>query len=393
MVRRARSALFVTSAAAMFACTPALASDEILRTPLHDTSPPAQEPAAAAAVANTDGALRVAVRDLPPAATAPLQAAPLSGNDFFAKFFGSVFGSGVTGSAEAVCFGSKLWDIDEFKGTPSFPRLEIASLQRATVRIAFQSSDDIEAIAKASFGRRRYDLGDVPYNAETAFCTGTMIDRNLVLTAGHCVNSDYFESEAKGKPRMPRVFGRAESKLSDTELGKFMMVQFNEQAPYAIADADAAAVAGPMDKFSARVIEVIDSKYLPPRRDYAILKLDPAALPEHVYSIGLSKMLIDDAPDKSTPLAVIQHPNGGKKRIATGTVLATKDTRIFYANLSTEGGSSGAGILSRGKLVGIHTRGYCSDNALTPKNIANSNQGIRLSSIASILRSLLKPAR
>jgi V8-like Glu-specific endopeptidase len=375
----------------LLGCAPDATADEIQRALANEPTSPA--PAAAPTAARYDNETPESVRNLPPAATASLQAAPLSGSDFLSKFFGSVFGNGVNGSAEAVCFGSKIRDIEEFKGTPSFPRLEIASLQRATVRIAFQTTESIAATAESAFKRRRYNLGDVPYNAETAFCTGTMIDRNLVLTAGHCVNSDYFETEAKGLPRMPRVFGRREPKLSDTELGKFMMVQFNEQAPYAIADADEASVAGPMEKFQAKVIEVVSSEYSPPRRDFAILKLDPADLPEHVYSIGWSKMLVDDVPEKNTALAVIQHPNGGKKRIATGTVLATKDTRIFYANLSTDPGSSGAGILSGGKLVGIHTRGYCSDSASAPKDIANSNQGVRLTSIAPILKSLLKPSK
>jgi hypothetical protein len=389
MSRRAGLKFLAALAGAMVACVPAHAADEILRSLLNDTSDAAPIPADV----HVDGAVIPEFRDMPPAATARLQAAPLSDGDFLTNIFGSLFGNSLTGSAESACFGSKLKDIDEYKGTPSFPRLEVAALQRATVRITFQTSEAIETIAKTAFKRKRYTLGDLPYNAETAFCTGTMIAHNLVLTAGHCVHSDYFEKEAEGKPRMPRVYGRAESKLSDDELGRFTRVQFNEQAGYSVADADAAAVAGPMDKFSADVIEVVSSDYKPPYLDYAILKLDPDDLPEHVYAIGWSNMVVDNIPRRSTPLAIIQHPNGGKKRIATGTVLSNKGNRIFYADLSTEPGSSGAGILSRGgMLVGIHTRGYCSDSASSPKNTANANQGVRLSSIKPILKSLLRPA-
>ncbi len=389
MSRRSGSRLLAVCAGAMLACVPAYADDEILRSLLNGNSVPAP----AVADVEADGAVVPQDRDMPPAATAPLQAAPLSDGDFLSNIFGSIFGNSITGSAESACFGSKLKDIDEYKGTPSFPRLEVASLQRATVRITFQTSDAIEAIAKTEFKRKRYDLRDLPYNAEAAFCTGTMIARNLVLTAGHCVHSEYFEKEAEGKPRMPRVYGRKVPELTDNELGKFIRVQFNEQAAYALADADAAAIAAPMDKFSAGVIEVVSSDYKPPNIDYAILKLDPKDLPEQVYSIGLANMMIDDVPRRDTPLAIIQHPNGGKKRIATGNVLANKGPRIFYANLSTEPGSSGAGILSRGgKLVGIHTRGYCSDSASGPKNVANANQGVRLSSLKAILKPLLRPS-
>ncbi|HEX4386463.1 MAG TPA: serine protease, partial [Myxococcales bacterium] len=59
-------------------------------------------------------------------------------------------------------------------------------------------------------------------------------------------------------------------------------------------------------------------------------------------------------------LAIIQHPRGRPKVIAEGTLAGACHDEIYYADLDTLGGSSGAGVLtSQGYLLAVHTDGTC----------------------------------
>ena len=59
-------------------------------------------------------------------------------------------------------------------------------------------------------------------------------------------------------------------------------------------------------------------------------------------------------------LAVIQHPRGRPKVVAEGTLASACEQRLYYRNLDTLVGSSGAGVLNRqGNLVAVHTDGNC----------------------------------
>ena len=325
------------------------------------------------------------------------QAAEATSQNFIEELFSGVFGSNLAGTAESACLGYSFSDIRDFKETAAFKRLQIAALQRATVRISFQSQENIEVIAKRRFAGVRYDLRELPLVGSNGTCTGTMIARNLVLTAGHCVDARYYETEHKDKVKMPRVYDRRRksSQLEHSELGLFLQADFNYQLPYRTADNDVTSSIDSREEFSTPVIEVVSSKYKPYNLDYAILKLSPENLKPSSFSIGLSKMELTARPRRTQPLAIIQHPSGNTKKIGTGTVHASNSSRVFYSDLSTEGGSSGAGILNRnGKLVGIHTRGRCgngnSDVGWDPDGVPNSNHGMRISVISEILKDALK---
>lgn len=143
-------------------------------------------------------------------------------------------------------------------------------------------------------------------------CTGTLIaavSGPVVLTAGHC------------------------GQLNDQ-----FVVAFNvEENP----DGDQLVTTG-------TVFERADEP------DYALLQLD--ALPA-----------VEPTPLTSHPsdlLAVIQHPRGGPKVVAEGQYLGVCNGVIYYANLDTLVGSSGAGALTRaGFLAGVHSDGDCAANS------------------------------
>jgi hypothetical protein len=86
--------------------------------------------------------------------------------------------------------------------------------------------------------------------------------------------------------------------------------------------------------------------------DYALIALDvlPEATPVLLTSLATER------------LAIIQHPRGMPKVIAEGTFLDSCDQLVYYSDLDTLVGSSGAGVLNRqGYLLGVHTEGDCDD--------------------------------
>lgn len=142
-------------------------------------------------------------------------------------------------------------------------------------------------------------------------CTGTLIAASagpVVVTAGHCVG-----------------------------LGDQAVISFNfEDEP----DGDPLITNG----------TVIEQATEP---DYALIRLDvlPAVTP-----IALTTRFGD-------LLAVIQHPRGRPKVIAEGVFLDACNRQLYYADLDTLVGSSGAGVLDRaGHLVGVHTDGDCTED-------------------------------
>lgn len=139
-------------------------------------------------------------------------------------------------------------------------------------------------------------------------CTGTLIDAQagpVVLTAGHCVG-----------------------------LGGRVLVAFNVEAN---PDGDELVTDG----------TVIEQSSDP---DYELIQLDelPAVAPTPLTS------------RPSDLLAIIQHPRGGPKVVAEGRFASECNGLLFYTDLDTLVGSSGAGVLNRqGFVVGIHTDGDC----------------------------------
>jgi hypothetical protein len=139
-------------------------------------------------------------------------------------------------------------------------------------------------------------------------CTGTLIAAAagpVVLTAGHCVG-----------------------------LGDVVLAAFNvEDNP----DGDPLATNG----------TVIEQATEP---DYALIRLDE--LPR-VTPTPLTRR-------PSDRIAIIQHPRSRPKVIADGDYSGSCNRLIFYTDLDTLAGSSGAGVLTQtGALLGIHTDGDC----------------------------------
>lgn len=186
-----------------------------------------------------------------------------------------------------------------------------ASLKQPEVRGFLQCGPTLDFTPINSY---QGPLADAVQSTEEAValidgrCTGTLIHAAagpVVLTAGHC---------ARPGDRPLLAFN-----FEDTPDGEELLVE-------------------------GTVIEQADAP------DYALIQLDalPAATPAR-----LTTQVTDT-------LAIIQHPRGYRKVLAEGTFLASCDQLVYYADLDTLVGSSGAGVLNRqGHLLGIHTDGDC----------------------------------
>ncbi len=95
--------------------------------------------------------------------------------------------------------------------------------------------------------------------------------------------------------------------------------------------------------------------------DFALVRLgrnDAGQLPGEVY--GTLQLAAQDLTEEDAMLCLIQHPSGRPKRVEAGPMLHNTAGQIAYDSLDTEGGSSGAPILSTaGEIVGVHTNGGC----------------------------------
>jgi V8-like Glu-specific endopeptidase len=174
-----------------------------------------------------------------------------------------------------------------------------------------------QAVAAMAFG--------TPDNS-SKYCTGTLISENLFLTASHCVDS---------------------TTLNDFAVFNYQTLPGSTQ----IAKQD-----------HVKILEVVEQSN--GGLDYAILKLEGTPGATYGYThISAAEVEVGHM------LTIIQHPSGNPKAVDVGHRSGTRENDYMtYADLDTEPGSSGSGVLDQtGQLVGVHTNGGCTsttgDNA------------------------------
>lgn len=157
-----------------------------------------------------------------------------------------------------------------------------------------------------------------------AFCSGTLIGPDLVLTAAHCVP----DADACANTRL--VFG------------------------YMMDDSEALHEIAAEDVFSCAELLVWEQDF--DYTDHAIVRLDRATERASATLASASEVLAADA-----TLVVHGFPSGLPLKIADGTV---RDARAawrdyFVATLDTFAGNNGSGVFDRatGALVGIEVTG------------------------------------
>lgn len=167
---------------------------------------------------------------------------------------------------------------------------------------------------------------DEPYKGQQAgaFCSGSLVGPDLVMTAGHCMET---EEECKAAKF---VFGFAAGK---------------DGQPAASVASDEVYSCG---KLVAQKLEGTGA-------DYAIVKLD-RPVPNH-KPLRLRR---SGNPPNGTPLVVIGHPVGLPTKVAGGASIRQDDKGAYLvANLDTYGGNSGSAVFNTvtGEVEGILVRG------------------------------------
>ena len=176
-----------------------------------------------------------------------------------------------------------------------------------------------------------------------AGCSGFLVGRDLLATAGHCISSDNFES-------LRIVFG-----YRMVENGVVLKVPAEDV--YTVK------------KIVERVFDSND--------DYAIVQLNQV-VPEAKASV-LTLSSVDAKANDS--VYVIGYPSGLPQKIAGGATVRNKPTASYFvANLDTFGGNSGSPIFNAShKVVGILIRGetdyHWDDRASCYRSVSCPNTG------------------
>ena len=164
----------------------------------------------------------------------------------------------------------------------------------------------------------------------SAFCSGTLVDDDLIITAGHCVET---QSECESTQFVFNYY-----KTSDNQL-------------QTITSQDVFRC----KKLEAHALGQVGNQYL----DYAVIRLDRNASPRFSPApVHTEKQPIAVGAE----VAVLGFPTGIPLKIAAGGFVTrnnANDQDYFEATLDTFGGNSGSGVYRMGTydMVGILVRG------------------------------------
>jgi hypothetical protein len=192
--------------------------------------------------------------------------------------------------------------------------------------------------------------------------TGFLISDDMFLTAGHCFDID------PNSFKTPRKNG---SSIPGDSMVHYMNVIFN----YEIGAGN--KIRNDTNEFSiAKLVE-----YKCGGLDYAILQLNPnqKGLPgRQLTKLTLSPKTLQLS--NHDPLCIIEHANGKEKKVCCGDLLNFDATTVYYGDVDTEFGSSGAPVIhfASGTVIGIHTDGDCETSR--GRNYGTSIEAIRTKS-------------
>jgi len=216
------------------------------------------------------------------------------------------------------------------------------------------------------FGERNFDANGgklcpgEPYREQPvgAHCSGTLVGEDLVMTAGHCLDTQAQCNDTK------LVFGFGIAKEGGT--APTTVPAANVYSCKSIVSSKLeSSVHGKMTQQEAAMKGIILDL------DYSIIKLDRKVAGRKPLKINRNGGL-----QKGSAIMVIGHPVGLPVKVADGaTVINLRgDDSFFEANLDTYGGNSGSGVFNvrTGLIEGILVRGR-TDFVKTPAGCYVSN--------------------
>ena len=213
----------------------------------------------------------------------------------------------------------------------------------------------LAGLVTSHYGQELNLCHDEPfYEQETgAFCSGSLVAPDILMTAGHCIKDDWACKNVK------LVFGFAIKKKGEL--------------PREVATGDV---------YGCK--QILGREEVSNGADWALIKLDRAVKGHKPLKLNRTGKLAN-----KTPLVVIGHPAGLPVKIAGGaSVRDSSPDGFFRANLDTYGGNSGSAVFNAntGLVEGILVRGetdYVMRGSCRVSNVC-ANDGCRGEDVTKI---------
>lgn len=214
--------------------------------------------------------------------------------------------------------------VDYFAASPTHQNLADATVALVRSRSLERNGDRID-FSLSNYGRSMGLCPSEPFFEQDtlAFCSGSLVGEDLILTAGHCIRS---QMDCK---RTSFVFGFAYTE--------------ENQAPRS-ADLDDVYECG----------DVVHTEVDSNGSDFAVVRLKRKV-------VGRTPLRVkrDSKAKSGDEIVVIGHPSGLPTKVAGGASVRNDAGTYFVANLDTYGGNSGSAVFdsASGEVAGILVRG------------------------------------
>ncbi|MBI4801483.1 MAG: trypsin-like peptidase domain-containing protein [Elusimicrobia bacterium] len=239
--------------------------------------------------------------------------------------------------------------------------------------VSFDAASKTHSLATVKFGDRLNLCPGEKFREQPigAFCSGSLVGENLVMTAGHCIVDEAQCGDTK------IVFGFAVK----TEGG---------EAPVKIAEKDVYTCAKIVKRFQGAEPLNGGSAGLGP--DYALVQLDRKVTGRKPLAVNRKQKL-----RKGAKMVVIGHPVGLPLKVAGGAKVRDASPKgYFVTDLDTFGGNSGSpvfsaktrlieGVLVRGDEDFKPAPGGCTTMAVYAQNAGRGEDVTKISELAAFI--------